>query len=761
MSGGGNRKKTSRSEGWEEAGSEFYQESYPGDPEIEVLQRDPKHLHTLLPSKQTRGGATIRLKTNDYRTNNRTIRKHTTTRSRRESTGGPRRASIPGEVQVSMLPDLSEMRSNEQTAWEDIMLIKSLPVPMAEKKEMKAKILNEPNLRLQGYEQFKWKRRKMWDHVKARLVEHLQKLNLWGSSMRSIEGNYGVGILSYFIFVKWLFMLNLFIFALIFAFVVLPTILLDTNTNKRAYCPNVTSTGPEQLQFLPNESNKFLDLIQGTGVLEHTLLFYGYYSSEPLSYSIKGWYYNLPVAYLLIVILCFVVSAFAALNAAASGFKERLIEGQGQFYHYSSLVFGGWDFCVRNRRAADIKHKVVYNELKAGVETQRLEDEIRNRTAHEKYKIYFSRAIVNTAVLAILGGCGCVIYLVFRFSTERLSQTEDTYENLFYEFLPSFTIVGLNMTVPHLFKFLIGFEKYKPLSELKFSLIRTVFLRLSALIVLYASLWSKVNDSQIKGCSLYNKTPVCWESYVGQQIYKLLLTDFAIQVVVTLIINSLRALLARHVENKCVKFFAEQHFDLPKHALDVVYTQTLIWFGIFYAPLISLMGAIMFFFLFYIKRFACTVNCRPSPIVYRASRSNSLFMFVLLISFAFASIPLGFSFSDLTPSKACGPFKGEASVWSLAVGLFRRTPDWLQSVIFFLGTAGFAIPCIVVLVLLLYYYTAVNLANKQLVRVLKNQLVLEGHDKQFLLDRLSLFIKQEQQKRLRIEQSRDAGDHRS
>lgn len=59
MSGGANRKKTTRSQGWEEAGSEFYQESYPGDSEIEVLQRDPKHLHTLLPSKQTRGGKYI------------------------------------------------------------------------------------------------------------------------------------------------------------------------------------------------------------------------------------------------------------------------------------------------------------------------------------------------------------------------------------------------------------------------------------------------------------------------------------------------------------------------------------------------------------------------------------------------------------------------------------------------------------------------------------------------------------------------------
>lgn len=55
MSGGGNKKRPTKSQGWEEAGAEFYQESYPTDGELDVLQRDPKHLATLLPSKQTRG----------------------------------------------------------------------------------------------------------------------------------------------------------------------------------------------------------------------------------------------------------------------------------------------------------------------------------------------------------------------------------------------------------------------------------------------------------------------------------------------------------------------------------------------------------------------------------------------------------------------------------------------------------------------------------------------------------------------------------
>lgn len=52
---GGKEKKRSKAQGWEEAGSEFYQERYPGEV-AESVHRDPSKLATLLPSKQTRVG---------------------------------------------------------------------------------------------------------------------------------------------------------------------------------------------------------------------------------------------------------------------------------------------------------------------------------------------------------------------------------------------------------------------------------------------------------------------------------------------------------------------------------------------------------------------------------------------------------------------------------------------------------------------------------------------------------------------------------
>lgn len=61
MSGGERKKKSGGGggQGWEEAGAEFYQESYPAAIEADLqqaLQRDPSHIATLLPSKKNRVG---------------------------------------------------------------------------------------------------------------------------------------------------------------------------------------------------------------------------------------------------------------------------------------------------------------------------------------------------------------------------------------------------------------------------------------------------------------------------------------------------------------------------------------------------------------------------------------------------------------------------------------------------------------------------------------------------------------------------------
>ncbi|XP_058458978.1 transmembrane channel-like protein 7 [Malaya genurostris] len=915
MSGGKDRRsRSSKTQGWEEAGGEFYQESYPAD--LEGMQRDPSKIATLLPSKQTRNATTRRTRPSHQDTKG--------TRRRTSFSTVARRGSQYHEIQVATLPDLSENLINEERTWEEIQEIKSMPVPMAQKREMKAQLQNATKLRLQGFEQIKWRRRKAWQSIRGKWSEYRTKLELWRMSLKTIEGNFGTGVVAYFLFLRWLMFLNLIVFGLVSAFIVLPHVVLeepkDLPCEQQIDTTSMQCCSESYVNTTRSAEFSVLDLIQGTGFMEGTLLFYGMYTNmiygySPLedrlmaisrairptavfttttSSSISGnfdgdsstrssissssssststaetsttvisavvgeirsntfssingsifegfvmeaeeaidqsssgnysdtiLYYDFPLVYVIITAICYVIALIAIMKAVVRQFKDRIAEGEGLFYQYCNLVFGGWDFCIHNEKSADIKHKALYHEIRSLLHTKRFENERINRSRDFMIKLIAIRFLINFVVVIILLIAVVIIYVLFNESMSQLDRnfpsnhtltgvqswsyfssfrssymmemtstsstpayysqegsTTDTLsarlEVLFYEFLPYIAIVCMNLVVPLFFNYLVQFEKYSPLFVIKISLFRTVFLRLSSLAVLLSRFYFLVKPKKIHQLS-YNGTdfstnytietssaaseqcydvnsgtPQCWETFVGQQFYKLFIVDFVTHFLVTFFVNFPRAMFARHSTSRIAKFLGEQEFELSKHVLDVIYSQTLCWLGTFYTPFLPAIAAILFFFMFYIKKFACLVNSNPSSILYRASRSNSLFMSTLLISFTVAIIPVVYAWAEIVPSRSCGPFRGLPSVWDRAINAFMKMPLFFQNVIFYFGTASFAVPCFVILTFIIYYFYAVSAANRHMVSVLKHQLVLEGHDKQFLLSRLSLFIKQQQEYQKRM-----------
>lgn len=607
--------------------------------------------------------------------------------------------------------------------------------------------------------------------------------------MREIEGRFGTGVVSYFLFLRWLLFLNIGISLIIILFLIIPKTVLVEEEFACDYPENSTLCC-SLYYFEKNNSdiNVFLDVIQGTGIMERTIFFYGVYSDQIYTYNLKNLfdtdlYYNMPMAYILVPISWALLSLIAIVKTGAQGFKERLIESEGQFYKYCNLVFGGWDFCIHNNKSAKIKHKAIYNEVKGCLEEEKYKAEKQSRTREGLIWLGVKRLLVNMLVFCVLLASGILIYLAFNYSMDALSQRDnelsdeseaspDPYiingshpemltsglfrdemsfrqiQSVFLEFLPYLSIVVLNLIVPQIYSSLIKFENYTPARVLLVTLLRTVLLKLSSLGVLLSQLYLYVeNNGSV--CSYTNTDTSkfeCWETYVGQQLYKLILTDFAVQFITTFIINLPRAFIARHTNSRCFKVIGEQDFYLPKHVLDIVYIQTIIWMGTFFCPFLPLMGTIFYFIIFYIKKFTCLVNCTPSQVVYKASKSKSLFMSVLLLGFLASIIPVAYSVAEVLPSKNCGPFRYYDTVWEYVIKTFEGFPYILREIIFKLGTSTFAIPGFAIILFFLYYYWAVAVANRHMVTVLRNQLVLEGHDKQFLLNRLSAFIRQHQKR---------------
>ena len=71
-----------------------------------------------------------------------------------------------------------------------------------------------------------------------------QTLELWQGIMKEIGGKFGTSVLSYFVFLKWLLMFNIFSFLVNFGFITIPSLVYDPSPN---IPPNVSFRGLEIL----------------------------------------------------------------------------------------------------------------------------------------------------------------------------------------------------------------------------------------------------------------------------------------------------------------------------------------------------------------------------------------------------------------------------------------------------------------------------------------------------------------------------------
>ena len=190
-------------------------------------------------------------------------------------------------------------------------------------------------------------------------------MELWSTSLKRIGGNFGMGIVAFFLFIKWILFLNLLLFGVVLLFLIVPTIVLEAPRGETCISMNNSTINccPELYWNKSREFDTFIDFFQVSNLFEYSLLFYGAYSSSSLT-SIDGYYYNLPLAYVCVMMAIFAVSLVAVVRSAVKGFRERVVESEGQFYRYCNLVFGGWDYCINNEKASETKHKALYTEIK-------------------------------------------------------------------------------------------------------------------------------------------------------------------------------------------------------------------------------------------------------------------------------------------------------------------------------------------------------------------------------------------------------------
>lgn len=558
-----------------------------------------------------------------------------------------------------------------------------------------------------------------------RLLSLLRSAQPWHYALKQIGGRFGSSVLSYFLFLKTLFMFNFISFSILLAFVVVV---------QAVYPPAPVSPQP----FTG------LELLTGAGSFTDSLLYYGYYSNvtlnDPCSSSPKGSVcllaapllpYNLPLAYLFSVGISFLVTCILLVYSVSCSFRESVGSSTGNL---AIKVFCAWDFKVIQRRSVKLQCENICTQLKELLVGQRCHSRSQSRCQR------LQRCLVMLlGWLLVLGSVlGCVLAVHFFSKHMHLVQQEQRaqgsgrwQQEAILLVLP-LVVSLLNALMPHLCNFLAMWEKQdSPVTQVNVAIIRNFLLKMVVLVLLcYQWLSRRVV------CS----TEECWETCVAQDLYRFVVMDF----IFTLLDTLFGELIWRLILEKRLKTKQRPEFDIARNVLELIYGQTLTWLGILFAPLLPAVQMLKLLLLFYIKKTSLMRNCQAPSKPWQASRMSTMFITLLCFpSFLGAAAFLSYTIWSVQPSDTCGPFRGMETIyesgkrWVLVLEKSNPNITWFAWVYqHLLENTCLLLFMSLVVIVVTYFNIQVVRGCRRVICLLQEQIAKEGEDKGFLIQKL-------------------------
>lgn len=120
----------------------------------------------------------------------------------------------------------------------------------------------------------------------------------------------------------------------------------------------------------------------------------------------------------------------------------------------------------------------------------------------------------------------------------------------------------------------------------------------------------------------------CWETNIGQEIYRLLVVDFVVFVLGGWLWNALRWSVWRW----WWPAVGLPEFDVARGSLGLVFNQSLLWMGLLWAPPLAALVVVKMAVTFYVKEWSLMWFCRPSTRVWRSAQTATLFLGMVFVS---------------------------------------------------------------------------------------------------------------------------------
>ncbi|KAM3610301.1 uncharacterized protein V6R79_002017 [Siganus canaliculatus] len=567
----------------------------------------------------------------------------------------------------------------------------------------------------------------------------------WEMKIKEIESHFGSSVASYFIFLRWMYGINMILFGLTFGLVMVPEALMG-----RPYgsIPRKTVPRAEEAGAMD-----FAVLWDFGGYAQYSVLFYGYYNDQ----RAIGWLkFRMPLSYFLVGVGTVAYSYMVVIRTMARNANESGV-GDDNSFNFSWKMFTSWDYLIGNPETADNKFASITTSFKEAI----LEEQ-ESRKDDNIHLTRFLRVLANFLVLCCLAGSGYLIYFVVRRSQkfaldglENHSWWERNEVNMVMSLL--------GMFCPMLFDVISALENYHPRVALQWQLGRIFALFLGNLYTFIIALMDEINlkreeEKIVKfnitmwENSMYNSTmenstappftihPAdvprgpCWETMVGQEFVRLIISDTMTTYITLLIGDFLRAVLVRFL-NYCwcwdleAGFPSYSEFDVSGNVLGLIFNQGMIWMGAFYAPCLPALNVLRLHVSMYLQCWAVMCCNVPQERVFKASGSNNFYMAMLLVILFLSTLPAIYTIVTIPPSFDCGPFSGKQRMFDVIHETLESDfPAWFGKVFSYASNPGLVLPFILLMVLAIYYLQSTSKSYKEANVELKKKLQTQNEE---------------------------------
>eukprot|EP01137_Pigoraptor_chileana_P029862 Opistho-2@15644 len=506
------------------------------------------------------------------------------------------------------------------------------------------------------------------------------------SDLKAIEAHLGTPVAAFFVLLRWVFLLDIVLATVWMSLAFLPQVISGANTTH----PSIGG----------------LDIFTGQGYFTNTPMFYLGYSPE-LDFD-----YNMPVAYIMAIGLCFGISFLVIMYSLASKYSQRnasdSIVLKDNLFPYGVAAFASWDHSIATQPGKQILRKAVTKRFAM----LRMESESKPviRIGWDKCELYMRRILINLLTLVLLGGAGVAIFFLLDWQADHPDSQGVT-------IVSSLVISSINFALPFLFAFMAQFEWWPNENMVvKVSIIRSFIVRIGSIIVIVISIWRTHREKND-----------CWLNYLGQQFYRQTLADIVINTGTTLVGEPLYVWLwlkRRGMGDR-------RDFNMQNNILDLTYRQSLIWLGSTFCPLLPILGALSCVLTFYVKKVIYLRFAKQPDRYFGASRSSNFFLLVMLCALLAVFAPIGYIL--VRETNTCGPHQNFSSIWGTIPAWIDGAPSALHAITQYLFTVAFLIPLCFFLMGYLYYAVKTTRHQKKRLDELELQLALETADKRFLL----------------------------